>query len=537
MPFNTTKEEKPAKRPRIMVVDDERITRRALELILGSEFDVKMLESGNKAVDHIRQDMDFDVVSLDLNMPGLSGIETLKVIKQHSPTTEVLLVTAFQDIESAKQALKLGAYDYIEKPINKDAYRQSIRQGVRRRQKALASEKAQQQLKIVKAQLVHSEKLSAIGELLAGVVHEINNPLAGILGYSELLLFREQSPEKTHKYIKNIQHSAVLCQKIVQKLLAFSRKQKPKKEYVQVKDIVESTLELLQHEITKNAVQVVNQFADNVPCTIADSYQLQQVFLNIINNAVQAMKEQTRLGTLTLKSEFDDKSIRISIYDNGPGIPGENLQKIFEPFFTTKPEGQGTGLGLSICYEIIQEHGGNIYVSSELGSGTHFFVELPIAEPDKPLSTVASPDKAEQMPGSKKILVIDEKETGYDLLENMISALEHHADVAHDAFSAKLKLKSENYDVIISNMNMPELSGQQLYEHLNQVKPELLSKILFITSGVISEEVRRFIEQSGIPCISKPFGLNEIQEAVQNIEKFVTVQPLSHKGTKKEYGL
>ncbi len=519
MPFNTTKEEKPAKRPRVLVVDDDKVTRRALELILGAEFDVTILESGNKAVDHIQQDMDFDVVSLDLNMPGMSGIETLKEIKQHSPTTEVLLVTAFQDIESAKQALKLGAYDYIEKPINKNAYRQSIRQGVRRRQKALVSEEAQQQLKVVKAQLVHSEKLSAIGELLAGVVHEINNPLAGIMGYSELFLLKEPSPEKAHKYVKNIQQSAILCQKIVQKLLAFSRKQKPKREYVQVTDIVESTLELVEHEIKKNAVKVVKQFADNVPRTSADSYQLQQVFLNIINNAVQAMKQQTRLGTLTLISEFDDKSIRISIHDSGPGVPEENLQKIFEPFFTTKPEGKGTGLGLSICNEIIREHGGNLYVSSELGSGTRFFIELPITEPDKPSPTVAPPDKADQMPGSKKILVIDAKETGYDLLENMISALGHQVDVAHDAPSAKLKLQSKNYDVIISNMNMPEFSGQQLYEYLNQVKPELLSKILFITGGVISKEVGRFLEKNRLPFLNKPFGLEEIQEAVQNIEK------------------
>ncbi|MEE8431650.1 MAG: response regulator [Candidatus Desulfatibia sp.] len=519
MTSNAFKEEKPTKQPRVLVVDDVKVTRRALELILDSEFDVTTLASGNKAVDHIRQDNDFDVVSLDLNMPGMSGIETLKVIKQHSPTIEVLLVTAFQDIESAKQALKLGAYDYIEKPINKDAYRQSIRQGVRRRQKALVSEKAQQQLEIVKAQLVHSEKLSAIGELLAGVVHEINNPLAGILGYSELLLLKEPSPEKAHKYVKNIQQSAILCQRIVQKLLAFSRKQKPKREYVQVTDILESTLELVQHEIKKNAVQVVKQFADNLPRTIADFYQIQQVFLNIISNAVQAMQQQTRLGTLTVISEFDEKSIRITIRDSGPGIPRENLRKIFEPFFTTKPEGKGTGLGLSICYEIIREHGGDFYVSSEPGRGTYFFVELPVIARDKTSPALAPSAKMDRLPVAKNILVIDERETGYDLLENMITALEHHVAVAHDVYSAQQKLQNKDYDVIISNMNMPEFSGQQLYEHLNQVKPELLSKLLFITGGVISEEVRCFIEQSGIPCISKPFGLDEIQEAIQKIDK------------------
>jgi len=366
------------KPPRVLVVDDEKVTRRALWLILRNEFDVKELENGVKAAEEIRQGTDFDVVSLDLNMPGMSGIETLQAIKQHNPTIEVLLVTAYSDVEAAKQALKLGAYDYIDKPINKEVYRQAIRKGVQRRYKALESEKAVEQLEFVKAQLVHSEKLSAIGELLAGVVHEINNPLTGIIGYSELLLMGKYTPEKTEKYVGNIQKAAKLCQTIVQKLLTFSRKQEPKRETVQINNILENTIELLQHEIKINNVHVVKQFGENLPDTTADFYQLQQVFLNIINNAIQAMTEQTRMCMITVKSEFDDKMIRVHCRDTGPGIPKENIQKIFEPFFTTKPEGKGTGLGLSLCYDIIKEHHGDIYISSEPESGSSFVVEIPI---------------------------------------------------------------------------------------------------------------------------------------------------------------
>ncbi|MBL7181009.1 MAG: response regulator, partial [Desulfobacterales bacterium] len=500
-------------------VDDEKVTRRALELILKNEFDVVTLESGNKAVEYIRQDQDFDVVSLDLNMPGMSGIETLKVVKQQSPTTEVLLVTAFQDIESAKQALKFGAYEYIEKPVNKDIYRESIRKGVQRRQKALVSEKAQQQLEIVKAQLVHSERLSAIGELLAGVVHEINNPLSGIVGYSELLLAGKTPPEKYQKYLENIRQCASLCQKVVQKLLAFSRKQEPKREYVQVNDIVENTLELVQHEIKKNAVEVFRQFAADMPRTSADFHQIQQVLLNIVNNAVQAMAQQTRSCTLTIVSEFDDRSIRLRIRDNGPGIPRENLQKIFEPFFTTKAEGKGTGLGLSICYEIIQEHGGNIYVSSDPQSGSCFVIELPITAQAASTAAAAPAGKTDRPPVGKHVLVIDEKEMGYDLLENMITALQHQADVAHDALAAQAKLQNGTYDVVISNVSMPGLSGRQLLEYVSRVKPELLSKIILITSGVISEETKRLLDQYRPPYINKPFGLDDIKKAIQKVDQ------------------
>jgi two-component system NtrC family sensor kinase len=147
-------------------------------------------------------------------------------------------------------------------------------------------------------------------------------------------------------------------------------------------DIVESTLELMQHEIKVNDVHVVRKFVADMPRTSADFHLIQQVFLNIISNAVQAMKAQDRPGTLTVKSECDDRAMRIHVGDTGPGIPRDNYQKIFEPFFTTKEEGKGTGLGLSLCYEIIQDHGGDIYVSSEPGKGTCFVVELPIVAQD-----------------------------------------------------------------------------------------------------------------------------------------------------------
>lgn len=365
-------------RPRVLVADDDVIMRRVMWHLLRDEFDVTLAEDGLKACEKVEQSSDFDVVSLDLEMPGLSGIETLRKIKQLDPTIEVLIVTANANLDSAKKALKLGAYDYIDKPFGNEAFRAAIHSGVRRRRKALASEKAEEKLAFVKAQLMQSEKLAAIGQLMAGIAHEVNNPLAVIIGLSEMLLLDEYSPEKSRDYTEKINQSARLCQNIFQKLLTFSRKHESKREYTHVRSILEDTLALKQHDFKISDIDVVRQFKEDIPGTVADVYGLQQVFLNMINNAHQAMETRDAPRTLTVALDYDGEFINISFQDTGPGVPQENLQKIFEPLFTTKEVGQGTGLGLSICYEIIQEHGGDIFVASEPDQGACFVIKLPV---------------------------------------------------------------------------------------------------------------------------------------------------------------
>lgn len=388
---NKDKNNKRPGKPYVLVADDEQNILRAMSLVLEAEFDVTVVDSGDKAIKKIRNGMDFDVVSLDLQMSGLSGIDTLKAIKQLSPSTEVLIVTAHSNVESTKGALKFGAYDYIDKPFNNAKLLAAIRKGVERRNNTIKAEKAEEQLAFVKAQLMESEKFSAIGQLLAGVAHELNNPLTTVIGFSELLLTRKYSPDETRNCLEKINKSSLLCKNIVQKLLTFSRKEESKQEYIQVNHIIESTLELKQHDFKVDSIKVVKQLADNMPCTMADFYELQQVFLNMINNADQAMRMYAGRGILTVKSAFDEKVIRISFIDTGPGIPKKNLQKIFEPLFTTKKRGEGTGLGLSICYEIIKKHEGDIFVSNNPKKGACFIIELPIV--DKLSQTVAISNK------------------------------------------------------------------------------------------------------------------------------------------------
>ena len=364
-------------KPRVLVVDDEPGIRTSMRLLLKKEFDVTAADSGFKAVELIQQGENFDVATLDIKMPGMSGIDTLREIKKLCPAMEILILTAHSDFDAAKNAVKLGAYDYVDKKVDKDELRTVIHKGVQRRQKTIESEETKEKLKIAEAQLVPSERLSIIGELTASIAHELKNPLSGVIGYSEILFKTDCPPEKVEKYVENIYNAATLCHRIIQKLLAFARPDEPKRAFVSINEIIESALRLTEHELRLGGIKVIKELDEKPPAAIADFHQLQQVFINIINNAHHAMIDDKGSGTLAIRSEFDEETIRVSFNDTGPGIPEENIQKIFEPFFTTKEPGKGTGLGLSVSYGIIQEHGGKIYISSKVGEGACFIIELP----------------------------------------------------------------------------------------------------------------------------------------------------------------
>ena len=383
-------------RPRVLVADDDREIRRAIELILRFEFDVTAVENGDLAIDQIRSEKEFDVVSLDLYMPGRTGVETLKEIKELDPSVEVLIMTAHSDLESARKALKYGAYDYIDKPFRNHTYREAIREGVKRRRKSLVTKKAKEQLDFVRAQLKQSEKFAVIGQLIAGVVHDLNNSLNSVIGFSDLLMIDEFPAAEKQKYLKTINEGANLCKNIVQKLLAFARKEETVKESVNLNDVVNSTLDLKRHDFNVDQIEVDKTLAPNIHFVTADFYEIQQVFLNIVTNAHYEMKSMDGTRKLTVHTESDDASVRVRFQDSGKGIPIEHLQKIFEPLFTTKEKGVGTGLGLSICYDIIRDHNGTIYVAREPGQGACFIVELPVSVEAEAKSGIPNPDKPNQ---------------------------------------------------------------------------------------------------------------------------------------------
>ena len=242
--------------------------------------------------------------SLDLEMPGMSGIETLKAIRESNPNVEVLIVTGHSNVDAAKEALKLGAYDFIDKPFEKNAYRAAIHKGAERRHKTNLSENAQKELNFVKAQLKQSEKFAELGHLIAGFVHEINSPLGAIMGLTDLYFMDECPPEETRDIMERISSGVQLCRNITKKFLGFARKYEKKREYIEINTVIHSTLELMEHNLKRDSVQVNRMLAEGMPGTTADFHEIQQVFVNIINNAHQAMKDQPGSKSINIKSDF-----------------------------------------------------------------------------------------------------------------------------------------------------------------------------------------------------------------------------------------
>jgi signal transduction histidine kinase/ActR/RegA family two-component response regulator len=381
-------------------------------------------------------------------------------------------------------------------------------------------EKTVETLKTTQNQLIQSEKLSGIGEFVAGVAHELNNPLTSVMGFAELLQQSDMA-EQQRRYLDVIAKSAKRCQKIVASLLSFARRHAPERKVVCVNEIVESAVEILQYQMRTSNIEVITQLDPNLPATEVDSHQMQQVFLNIINNARQAMEGRPTKGLLRVTTESSDGKVRIIIQDNGPGIPPENITKIFNPFFTTKEVGKGTGLGLSLCYGLVSEHGGTITPSSEPGQGATFTIELPVCHAlagaaDKK-ATGPLPVHARSEGVGKRVLVIDDEDTILQMINAALTMNGYKVDVARDGESALRRLGQYHYDLALCDWKMPGLNGQQVYERLHATDPDMSRRIIFITGDVVNEKTQQFLSSQHKVCLSKPFTLGEFRTAINRV--------------------
>jgi signal transduction histidine kinase/CheY-like chemotaxis protein len=372
-------------------------------------------------------------------------------------------------------------------------------------------------LKTTQAQLVQSEKLSAVGEFVAGVAHELNNPLAAVMGFSELL---KDAPvdEKYRRHLELIFKSALRCRKIVQSLLSFARRHPPERKPVSVNRLIEEVLEIVAYQLRTSNVDVVCHFAQDLPLVLADGHQIQQVILNLINNARQAIEGHQDSGRITVTTGLKNHFLRLTIEDNGPGIPPENLSRIFDPFFTTKEVGKGTGLGLSLCYGLVQEHGGRIIAASEPGKGATFTIDLP-ATPDAPLSEKASFGAADlQARGEgvgKKILLVDDEEILLEMVGDGLKRHGYEVVTARGGEEALRELQTQRIDAICTDIKMPGLNGRRLFDSIRATRPETARRVIFMTGDVVNESLQLFLEQEQVTCLTKPFELGDLRQAIK----------------------
>jgi two-component system NtrC family sensor kinase len=306
-------------------------------------------------------------------------------------------------------------------------------------------------------------------------------------------------------------------------LLSFAHPQKPERKPVSVNNLVESVLEIVSYPLRTGNIEVVTRLAGDLPLVMADANQIQSVLLNLLNNARQAIEAHQPNGRITITTETTGPNVRITIQDNGPGIPKEILPRIFNPFFTTKGVGKGTGLGLSLCYGILKEHGGSIRPASRYGEGATFTIELPAAEMAGAtagalaLSEVKQPDSREGV--GRRVLIIDDEEPILNLVREDLGRRGYEVKVAAHGEAGLNELKQNHIDVTLCDWKMPGMNGRQVYEHLRTTNPKICRRMVFITGDVINEQMRQFLETEKLPCLTKPFALPELHAAIKMVLK------------------
>jgi nitrogen-specific signal transduction histidine kinase len=360
-----------------------------------------------------------------------------------------------------------------------------------------------------KAQIL--SRLVSVGEMATGIAHEINNPLTSVIGFSELLMDRDL-PEDIRADVKTIYEGAQRVASVVKRLLLFTRQHEPDRTYVNVNDIIAMTLNLRIYEMDTNNIKVITQLDPDLPGTMADGGQLQQVFLNIILNAETEMKATHGKGNLFVKTEKIDNTLRISFKDDGPGIAKENLERIFEPFFTTREVGKGTGLGLSICRRIIIEHGGRIYVQSKPGKGATFIVELPIVTKPEQLKLAEPAAEEASMVDGASILVVDDEPTILRFLSRVLTKEGYEVETVDNGDDALERLKSKRYSLILLDIKLPGVSGIDLYKRIQKVAQSLARKVVFITGDVMGIDTKYFLTRTKALCLAKPFDIEELKK-------------------------
>lgn len=419
-------------------------------------------------------------------------------------------------------------------------------------------------------QLIQSEKLASVGQLISGVAHELNNPLAAILGYSELLERRLTEPDLARD-VAQVRLQTERASRIVHNLLAFARKHTPEMRRLSLNEVVEAALELQGYDLKMSGIEVEAALEPHLPDVMADFHQMEDVVVNVLVNAKQAiLTERTEGGriraeTRASRTDGGEEAVRLTIRDNGSGIAREHLHRIFDPFFTTKPVGVGTGLGLSICFGVVRSHGGRIWAESEPGAGTSIVVELPAAGTGRaeteaaatpeatesaagPLTPVIPPGVLEgaagrppraplpasqaaaprphpaRPPGSPtRVLVVDDEEAIRDVISSMLGLDGYEVETAEDGIAAAAHLAAEPFDLVLADIRMPGMGGLELADWIAAHRPALFDRVVFMTGDTLGVSTGTLVEATDRPCLTKPFTRDDLKTALERV--------LDHAGT------
>jgi two-component system NtrC family sensor kinase len=508
---------------KILIVDDEPANVLLLERMLGAAgYRNVFSTTDSRTVLDLYRSHGPDLILLDLLMPHVDGLGVLRQLKTEIPADAylpVLVLTADVTAEAKLRALDAGAHDFLTKPFQHVEVLLRIRNLLNTRRLHLALQAHNRSLEATvrdrTERLLQSEKVAAMGSLLAGVAHELNNPLTALSGHVQLLRLRPPDAVTAQRSAK-ISDAADRCVRIVRNFLALARHQPPERRATKLRAVVRGAVELLAYELKVEGVKVTVEVADDIPLMWADEHQLHQVLVNLVANAQQAMRRQARPRAITIVARLGPSRdrVRLEISDTGPGIPAAIQARIFEAFFTTKPPGEGTGLGLSLCRNIIEEHEGTLTVESTVDVGTSFVIELPVVTPP---AGSARERVAAHVGGllRARVLVVDDERSVAEAVAEALEEDGHQTEIAGNGAEALDMLERDNYDLIVSDSKMPVLDGERFYAELEQRFPQLVRRVIFLTGDILSRDKREFLARTGAPFLTKPFDLDEVRHTVQ----------------------
>ena len=369
-------------------------------------------------------------------------------------------------------------------------------------------------------QLLQAEKMAALGQTISGVAHELNNPLATILSWAERLSERPSLDPAVRRGLEVILGESERAARIVRNLLTFARKRQTTRAMVDVNHVVRETLGLRAYEQRVTNITVIDALAAGLPMVFADGHQIQQVLLNLVINAEQAMLSANGRGILVVRTWHDagNESVVLEINDDGPGIPPDVQSKIFDPFFTTKDVGKGTGLGLTVAYAIVQEHGGRIRLESRAAAGASFYVELPVSGSTlAPLTTPRPAQGKVESEGAQgqSILVVEDETALATAVSEALRDAGYIVDRATDGEDALEIIAGKSFDLVVCDLKMPRLDGKAFYRTLVVTVPSMARRVIFVTGDVAGTDADQFLDESGCRWLAKPFRLADLLRAVR----------------------
>lgn len=360
-------------------------------------------------------------------------------------------------------------------------------------------------------QLRQSEKMAALGQMVSGLAHELNNPLAAIKGFAELLMRDKKLDAYARESLTKMARESARATTLVQNFLAFAQQDSARKETVHLNVLVASVAEARRAELEMAGCELRLHLSAEDPTLSGNSDQLREVLNHLITNARQAMEKQAREKVLALSTWQRDGKVGVRVDDTGPGVPQNIVPRIFEPFFTTKEQGAGTGLGLSVAHNIVATHRGRIWYEKRPLGGASFLIELPQSEQKQ------SSNGAPAGGAPAKILIVDDEEALGSLLREMLGLIGHDVSVTQSPRDALRQLKEQNFDLVISDFRMPEMNGAEFYAEALKIQESYRKRFIFLTGDVVYEAAREFFTKEPVPRLLKPFQFQDIEKMIQTM--------------------